>query len=360
LVKNLENYFKINKILLTPSGRCGLYVLLSCLEQQKVFIPAYTCKAVVEAIKLSQKEIEFIEVEDNSFNIDCEDLRGRLDADSILVITHQFGFCAEIDQLTAIAKEVGAIVLEDAAASFGSRYKGTLTGTFGQAGFFSFDSTKLVNTPLKGGFIVFNDQDLFIKCKEFISQNLIKLPLLMKIYFFIMGIALCIISNNFLYNFFHWIKFKRKGLYTDEAFPSANRLGHFYLYQLSEFQAKVLNIQLEIIDIIVSRRIYIYKRYLTGFKNLKSILLPPPIDNNGDVPIRFPIRVAGDKIKFYLKCLDSDFDLAFSFTFIDCPINYYKSINIAKSILDLPFYYSIKDSEIDYIINKVLKLDLGC
>jgi len=49
LVSRLSELFSTPHILLTASGRSALYVVLSCLPQQKLLIPAYTCKAVVEA-----------------------------------------------------------------------------------------------------------------------------------------------------------------------------------------------------------------------------------------------------------------------------------------------------------------------
>jgi dTDP-4-amino-4,6-dideoxygalactose transaminase len=350
LLNRLQKYFNHDKILLTPSGRGGLYILLSCLDQRKVFIPAYTCKAVVEAVNLAGKSLEFIEIENGGFNADVEDLKGRLDSDSIVLITHQFGFCANIDALTSLALEAKSVVLEDAAASFGSRYNGRLTGTIGKAGFFSFDSTKLLNTPLKGGFIVFNDNDLYLKAKEFIDKSLTQLPFLKKVFYFFMGLCLCIISHNFLYSIFHWVKFKRKGLFTDEALPSKNRLGEFYIYKLSEFQAATLIEQIETVDTIISRRLNVYGKYRNALEEVDNIILPPAVTSYGDVPIRFPIRISGDKIDFYRKCLDLNFDLAFSFTFLDCPETYVKSLSLAKSVVDLPFYYSISDQEVDHVI----------
>lgn len=48
-------------------------------------------------------------------------------------------------------------MIEDCAASLGTVYNGKLTGLFGNYAFFSFDSTKLVTVPSKGGFIIAAD-----------------------------------------------------------------------------------------------------------------------------------------------------------------------------------------------------------
>jgi dTDP-4-amino-4,6-dideoxygalactose transaminase len=48
-IDKLSDYYQEKNILLTPSGRCGLYLLLKALDHKRVIIPAYTCKAVAEA-----------------------------------------------------------------------------------------------------------------------------------------------------------------------------------------------------------------------------------------------------------------------------------------------------------------------
>jgi dTDP-4-amino-4,6-dideoxygalactose transaminase len=350
LICELKNLYNSDYILLTPSGRGSIYIILSCIEQKKIFVPAYTCKAVIEACKLANKEIFFVETEDNSFNIDPKDLVGRLDSDSALLMTHQFGFPSQASQLLEIANGAGAIVLEDCAASFGGKCEEALTGTFGLASAFSFDSTKLLNAPLKGGFILTSDQNLFCKCQEFIDKNLKQLPLSLKIYFLILAIVLKIIGNQILYKLFHWLKFKRKGLYTDESKPSLNSLGFFYKFNMAEFQAAILLKQTSIINKIISKRRNIYNFLLDGLKENKSLVLPPTIEGNGLVPIRFPVLINGDKYEFYERCAKNGLDLGFSFTFIESPVSYGKSHRIASRILNLPFYFNMSEKTIKSII----------
>ena len=56
-----------------------------------------------------------------------------IDEDTVLVLTHQFGLPCQFEPLLKLARQVGAFVVEDAAASLGSRSKGRLTGTLGDA-----------------------------------------------------------------------------------------------------------------------------------------------------------------------------------------------------------------------------------
>jgi aminotransferase in exopolysaccharide biosynthesis len=77
---------------------------------------------------------------------------------------HTFGFPTRIDEIINICKTWKISVVEDAAESLGSEYKGQPTGSFGEVGVFSFNGNKIV-TSGGGGVIVTNDADLGIKAK---------------------------------------------------------------------------------------------------------------------------------------------------------------------------------------------------
>ena len=72
---------------------------------------------------------------------------------------HTFGFPVHLDELMAICSEWNIPIVEDAAESLGSYYKGKHTGSFGQLGVFSFNGNKIV-TCGGGGMIVTQNEDL--------------------------------------------------------------------------------------------------------------------------------------------------------------------------------------------------------
>lgn len=78
---------------------------------------------------------------------------------------HTFGFPVHLDELIAICNKWNIPVVEDAAESIGSEYKGKPTGSFGKLGVFSFNGNKIV-TSGGGGAIVTNDIQLGIKAKH--------------------------------------------------------------------------------------------------------------------------------------------------------------------------------------------------
>ena len=77
---------------------------------------------------------------------------------------HTFGFPIHLDELITICKDWSIPIVEDAAESIGSEYKGKRTGSFGKVGAISFNGNKIV-TSGGGGAIVTNDIELGIKAK---------------------------------------------------------------------------------------------------------------------------------------------------------------------------------------------------
>lgn len=357
LIDRLGELFDTSHILLTASGRGALFILLSCLPQRRVLIPAYTCKAVVEAAHLAGKEVLFGESEVGGFNMSGDSLKDLLDDDTILLATHQFGIPCDIPNMIRYAHEVGAFVIEDAAASLGSRVEGQLTGTFGDAAFFSFDSTKLVNVPLKGGFLRVRDPELFARCKAFVDSNTSPMPLMRKLRYLLLGMILLMLEQPILYRLFHNLKFHWRGRFTDDSADFAPRLGPFHLDRLAEWQATLLLPQVEQLDQIVATRRRLYTNYLHRLQGVRSFALPPP-DTNGEwSPIRFPIRVHHDKLDFYRKAAHRGVDFAFSFTFIASPPKFTYSHRLAASVLDLPFYERLTDMEVDKVVTVLQELD---
>jgi perosamine synthetase len=78
---------------------------------------------------------------------------------------HTFGFPVHLDELITVCNKWNIPVVEDAAESIGSEYKGIPTGGFGKLGVFSFNGNKIV-TSGGGGAIVTNDFELGIKAKH--------------------------------------------------------------------------------------------------------------------------------------------------------------------------------------------------
>lgn len=86
---------------------------------------------------------------------------------------HTFGHPVRIDELVAICKEWHIELVEDAAESLGSYYKGKHTGTYGKVGAISFNGNKTITTG-GGGMLLFQDEELARHAKHLTTQA--KLP----------------------------------------------------------------------------------------------------------------------------------------------------------------------------------------
>lgn len=82
---------------------------------------------------------------------------------------HTFGHPARIDEIVAICNEYNIPVVEDAAESLGSYYKGQHTGTFGEIGVLSFNGNKILTTG-GGGMLLFQDEGLARRAKHLTTQ----------------------------------------------------------------------------------------------------------------------------------------------------------------------------------------------
>jgi len=341
----LKAYMGCAHLRLTPSGRGGLYAILKSIDQPRVIVPAYTCKAVVEASILAGKRVEHVETETDGFNIRTGDLEPLLGPDAVVIATHQFGIPCEIERIAAMCLSSGAMLIEDCAASLGTQVNGRLTGTFGDAAFFSFDSTKLITVPLKGGFVVTRDSQLMAKIDRFCQENWQPLPWLRKVRWLTLAAALRALENPLLYRLFHNLIFRWRGRFTQDT-PNLNTtMTPFYQYEMAEWQAAIALEQVKRLDAIVAQRRTLYAQFHRELSDCKAFKLPPEDRDQQWCCIRFPIRVDGNKIDFYERATRMGIDFAFSFTFIDCPEQCKNARDLADAVLDIPYYFKLGDKE---------------
>ena len=86
-----------------------------------------------------------------------------------VLVTHLYGLAADLHPIMALCEQYGATLIEDAAESLGTTYKGKHTGTFGQFGVFSFNGNKIITTS-GGGMLVSNDGAAIQKTRFWATQ----------------------------------------------------------------------------------------------------------------------------------------------------------------------------------------------
>ena len=126
----------------------------------EVLTVPYTFFATASAIHLCGARIVFVDVDANTFNIDIAQAARVLERHpniKAILPVHLFGGCADMDPLCALAKDRGVRVIEDAAQSIGSEYKGRRAGTIGEVGCFSFFPSKNLGAFGDAGLCTTND-----------------------------------------------------------------------------------------------------------------------------------------------------------------------------------------------------------
>ena len=129
----------------------------------EVIVPAYTYIATPAAV-LAARAIPVICEVDNSLNMDPVDLERRITSHTRAVIpVHMRGVPARMDEIMAVARRHGLLVIEDVAQANGGTYRGRMLGSMGDAGCFSLQQYKVI-TAGEGGMVVTDDELTYQRC----------------------------------------------------------------------------------------------------------------------------------------------------------------------------------------------------
>jgi perosamine synthetase len=176
---------KANHAVAVVNGTAALHVCLLVAGVQRndeVLVPTLTFIATANAISYVGAVPHFVDSEERTLGVDAAKLESYLQQSAelrdglcrnratgavirALVPMHAFGHPADIDALAALCGRWHLALIEDAAESLGSWYKGRHTGTFGRVGALSFNGNKVV-TSGGGGAILTDDSDLAGRAKH--------------------------------------------------------------------------------------------------------------------------------------------------------------------------------------------------
>ena len=87
-----------------------------------------------------------------------------------VIVVHLYGLSADMDKIVELCKKHNVVLIEDAAESLGTYYKGKHTGTFGDYGIFSFNGNKIITTS-GGGMLVSDNEERIAKVRFWATQS---------------------------------------------------------------------------------------------------------------------------------------------------------------------------------------------
>ena len=187
--EDMANYTQCKRAVVCVSGTNALHMslMLAGVERgDEVLTQALTFIATCNALSYIGAHPVFIDVDMDTMGLSPKAVREWLAKNAELkdgrcfnkhtgrcvkacVPMHTFGHPVHMDELIEVCNEYHIEIVEDAAESIGSLYKGKHTGTFGKIGALSFNGNKTITTG-GGGMMLFNDEELGAFAKHLTTQ----------------------------------------------------------------------------------------------------------------------------------------------------------------------------------------------
>ncbi|MBM3308861.1 MAG: DegT/DnrJ/EryC1/StrS family aminotransferase [Candidatus Altiarchaeales archaeon] len=166
-------YIGVKRAVAVNSGTAALHVALlahGVKPGDEVIVPSFTFIATANSVLYCNAKPVFADVDDDSFNIDVEDVKRKITSKTKAVIpVHLYGQPADMKELMEISREKNIAVIEDACQSHGAAYEGKKVGGFG-IGCFSFYPTKNMATG-EGGMLTTDDDRIAELCEVIRSHG---------------------------------------------------------------------------------------------------------------------------------------------------------------------------------------------
>ena len=166
---DLESYLNVKHVIPCANGTDALQIALMSLGLQpgdEIITSDFTFAATVEVIALLQLKPVLVDIEEDTFNIDCDEILKAITSKTKAIIpVHLFGQVANMDKVMDIAKSNSLYVIEDNAQGIGSTYLSSnnsnlKSGTIGDIGTTSFFPSKNLGCYGDGGAIFTNNDEL--------------------------------------------------------------------------------------------------------------------------------------------------------------------------------------------------------
>ena len=173
--EELAELVGINHAAALSSGTAAIHLALKAAgvgQDDIVFCQSLTFSASANPIRYEFATPVFIGSEEKTWNMDPEALKEAFKHHKAkaVILVHLYGQSADIDEIKRICDENGAVLIEDAAESLGTTYKGKQTGTFGEYGIYSFNGNKIITTS-GGGMLVSNNEEMIAKSRFWATQS---------------------------------------------------------------------------------------------------------------------------------------------------------------------------------------------
>lgn len=340
--KEVARYCGVKHAVAFSSGTAALHAAtFSCgiSKNYEAITTPMTFVADANSILYCGGTVKFADIEDNLPLINPDEVVKNINNKTKAVIPVDYsGHPCNIERINEIAKEQDIIVIEDAAHSFGSEYKGKKIGSFADITIFSFHPVKNITTG-EGGIVVTNNFDLYEKLLLFRSHGITRNP------------------NNMIKNEGSW-------------YYEMHLLG--FNYRITDFQCALGISQIKKIDYFVRKRrkiAQIYDKEFENFEEIKTIIEKQDSKSSYHLyPIQLKLEKLNSNRKSIFDALRSE-NIGVNVHYI--PIHYHpyyqnefgykrgdfpNSEKYYETAISLPIFPKMTDKDVSDVVEAVTKV----
>lgn len=323
--KKFSQQFNIPYSVTVHAGTAALHLALRLCnleEGDEVITTPMTCTASNIPILYSKSKVVFADIQKNSMNIDPKDIERKITPKTkAIMVVHWAGYPCDMSEIKAIAQKHNLKIIEDAAHALGAKYQGQYIGAVSNYTCFSFQAIKQI-TSIDGGMLTMSDEADYKRAKILRWYG---------------------IDREFKGDIYWKYQIKEIG----------------YKYHMNDVTATILDIQLDKLDGVLSRRREIASRYLEELKNVPGLTLlerkPDRASGNWLFTIQvekrddFQRKLAAAEIESHMVHVRNDICPIFGGVRQDLPV-----MNaVENKYLSIPLHNHLTDDDVTKIIKTI-------
>lgn len=281
----------------------------------------------------------FADIRRDTYNIDPQSAAERVSEKTKAIVAVDYtGQSAELDELLAVCRKNGLVLIEDGAHVIGTKYKGRANGSIADMTTFSFHPVKTV-TGGEGGAVLTNSREYYEKLLLYRAHGITRNTELME-------------------------HEPDGGWYYEQI-----ALG--YNYRMTDIQAALIISQLDKLQMFSERRKEIVARYNEAFSRLPQITVQREIPESDTTRHLYILRLVPEKLKIGRReffdalaaeniCCNVHYIPVYYFPYYQ-KLGYQKGVcpqaeKLYEEIISLPLYYAMMDKDVEDVIRAVTKI----
>ncbi|MEN4052269.1 DegT/DnrJ/EryC1/StrS aminotransferase family protein [Sulfurimonas sp. NWX79] len=329
-------YVGASYALATSHGTAALHLAMLALDLKrgdKVVCSVNAHPSIPEVVRHFDAEPVFIDIEEDTYNINLDKLEAYLDANSskklkAVIVTHLGGVTVDLERLYAMGRSYGVKIVEDASDALGATYKGKKIGSTG-ADIVCFNfSPHLKKNICNGGILVTDDDEIIERARLLANHAMVR-------------------DEDAL-----------------EYIYDVVDIGNDYL--LSELNAAYIRAQITEQDENIKRQKEIAKMYTEGLDGVEHVTVPQMINEENSFSL-YIIKIDKNRDSFAVALREEGIGTGLHYIPLHL-LTYYKSkyalrvndfpvaLRSFQQVLSLPIYANMSDEDVEKVISTIKKI----